>query len=90
MGLIKIALLRNRAAALGIHEAVQRTDTLLLYQTQPDINLVMKLSQQMRGRILLSAGNKPYISVKLLKDQTPMKALESVLTLMEQLQKEVQ
>ena len=90
MGLIKIALLRNRAAALGIHEAVQRTDTLLLYQTQPDINLVMKMADQMRGRILLSAGNKPYISVKLLKDQTPMKALESVLTLMEQLQKEVQ
>ena len=89
MGLIKIAQLRNRAAALGIYEAVQRTDTLLLYQTQPDIHLVMKMAEQMRGRVMLSAGNKPYISVKLIKGQTPMKALESVLTLMEKLQKEV-
>jgi transcription-repair coupling factor (superfamily II helicase) len=85
MGLIQVALLRNRAAALGITEAVQRSENLLLYHPAPDIHLVMKMGEQMRGRILLNGGNKPYISVKLIKTQTPMKTLESVLTLMEQL-----
>jgi transcription-repair coupling factor (superfamily II helicase) len=85
MGLIRVAELRNRAAALGITEAVQRSENLLLYHPAPDIHLVMKLGEEMRGRILLNGGNKPYISVKLIKTQTPMKALESVLTLMEKL-----
>ncbi len=85
MGLIHIAELRNRAAALGITEAVQRSENLLLYQTAPDVSLVLKLADQMKGRILLNAGNKPYISVKLIKTQTPMKALESVITAMEKL-----
>ncbi len=89
MGLIHIALLRNRAAALSIYEISQRTDTLLLYQKEPDVSLVLKLADRMRGRILLSAGNKPYISVKLLKDQSAMKALETVLTNLEQLIEEV-
>ena len=85
MGLIHIAQLRNRAAALGITEVVQRSENLLLYQTAPDVALVLKLADQMKGRILLNAGNRPYISVKLIKTQTPMKALESVLTAMEKL-----
>ncbi|MBR4867757.1 MAG: transcription-repair coupling factor [Clostridia bacterium] len=85
MGLIHIAELRNRAAALGITEAVQRSENLLLYHPAPDVSLVLKLADQMKGRILLNAGNKPYISVKLIKTQTPMKALESVLTAMEKL-----
>ena len=83
MGLIKIAQLRNRAAALQMTEAVQRSENLLLYQTAPDVSLVLKLADQMKGRILLNGGNKPYISVKLIQGQTPMKALESVLTAME-------
>ncbi len=85
MGLIHIAELRNRAAALGITEAVQRNESLLLYQTAPDVSLVLKLAEQMKGRILLNAGSKPYISVKLIKSQTPMKALESVIAAMEKL-----
>lgn len=85
MGLIKIALLRGRASTLGIHEALQKNDALLLYQNTPDVSLVMQLAEKMRGRILLSAGQKPYISVKLLKGQSPMKAMEEVLTHMEAL-----
>lgn len=83
MGLIKVALLRNRAANLGIYEAVQRGDSMLLYHNSPDIQKVMSLSNKMRGRIRLNAGNKPHIVVKLLKSQEPLFALNEVLTHLE-------
>lgn len=83
MGLIKVALLRNRAAQLGIYEAVQRGEYMLLYHNSPDIQKIMKLSTKMRGRIMLNAGNKPYISVKLLKSQEPLVALNEVLSFLE-------
>ncbi|MBR4282548.1 MAG: transcription-repair coupling factor, partial [Clostridia bacterium] len=83
MGLIKVALLRNRAANLGIYEAVQRGDSMLLYINSPDIQKVMSLSNKMRGRIRLNAGNKPHIVVKLLKSQEPLLAFNEVLTHLE-------
>ncbi len=79
MGLVHIALLRNRAAALGVYEISQRSGNLLLFHPAPDVSLVLKLADRMRGRILLSAGKKPYVSVKLVQGQTPMKALEETL-----------
>ena len=83
MGLIKVALLRNRAANLGIYEAVQRGEYMLLYMNSPDIQKVMSLSNKMRGRIRLNAGNKPHIMVKLLKSQEPLLALNEVITNLE-------
>ncbi len=84
MGLIKVALLRNRASKLGIYEAVQRGEYMLLYHNSPDIQKIMSLSEKMRGRIRLNAGNKPHISVKLLKSQEPLFALNEVLTHLEE------
>ncbi len=80
MGLITVALLRGRAAKLGIYETVQKQDCLLLYQKNPDVQKVLSLAEKMRGRILLNAGNRPYISVKLLKTQTPLNAFKEVLS----------
>ena len=45
---------------------------------------MLKAAEKMRGRILLNAGNKPYVSVKLLKTQTPVNALKEALTALEQ------
>ncbi len=81
-GLIKISLLRNVASELGIYEIGQKADSLLLYQQIIDMNAVAVLGKFMRGRIMVSAGNKPYIAVKKLLKQTPLDAITEALTLM--------
>ncbi len=79
LGLIEIALLRNTAAACGITEINQKGDSILMYITKVDMQKVSQLAQLMRGRIFLSAGDKPYLSVKLLKEQQPVDVLREVL-----------
>ncbi|MEG1551668.1 MAG: TRCF domain-containing protein, partial [Oscillospiraceae bacterium] len=64
LGLIEVSLLRNTAAQLGIYEIGQRGDNLLLYSNEIDMKGISRLSQLMRGRVLVSAGSKPYVSVK--------------------------
>ena len=80
----KRRLLRGRAAKLGIYEVSQQNGCLLLYQNSPDVTAVLKAADIMKGRILLNAGNKPYISVKLLNTQTPVNALKEALSTLEQ------
>ena len=84
VGLVNVALLRGRAAKLGIYEVSQQNGCLLLYQKNPSVEAVLKAAEKMRGRILLNAGNKPYISVKLLNTQTPVNALKEALSTLEQ------
>ncbi len=81
-GLIKISLLRNTASKLGIYEIGQKGDMILLYSSNIDMKKVGILSKFMRGRIMVSAGNKPYISVKLLPKMSPIEAINQTLTLM--------
>ena len=64
-GLVEISLLRNVAIKLGVYEITQRNGSVLFYMNEPDINLVMALNREMKGRVLLSAGKKAYIAVKL-------------------------
>lgn len=81
-GLIKVALLRNTAAGLGIYEIGQKGGNLLLYSENIDMRAVSALSKTLRGRILVSAGQKPYISVRLEAGDEPSALLGKVLALM--------
>ncbi len=63
-GLIEVALLRNMAAGCGIYEVKQSGDTLLLYQRALDLELGSRLSAALPGRVMISAGAKPYLAVK--------------------------
>ncbi len=63
-GLVKVALLRNSAAALDIYEIGQQNNSLLLYVEKIDMVKIAPLVREMRGRILVSTGPKPYITVK--------------------------
>jgi len=74
------ALLRNTARALGIYEIRQNAGTLLIYQTQIDKAAVSRLVAAMRGRVLLSAGAKPYLSVKM--QQPVLTELKAVLAIL--------
>ncbi|HHW46668.1 MAG TPA: transcription-repair coupling factor [Clostridiales bacterium] len=82
-GLIELSLLRNRAAALEIYEVVQKEDLMLLFVSKINTEKVSKLASMLKGRVMLSAGNKPYISVRMKKGQSPIEALREVLDAMQ-------
>ncbi|HEX3039684.1 MAG TPA: transcription-repair coupling factor [Caproiciproducens sp.] len=78
-GLIEVALLRNLASRLGIYEIKQQNDVLLLYKNQIDMKQVSALISALRGRVMLNAGAKPYLSVKILPGATPLDTLGEIL-----------
>jgi transcription-repair coupling factor (superfamily II helicase) len=86
-GLVKVALLRNTAAQAGIYEIGQNNNSLLLYVEKIDMSKVALLVQGMRGRILVSTGPKPYITVKKASGQSPLDALEEALNLLKESEK---
>ena len=83
-GLIEIALIRARAAALGITEISQRGNMLLLFTTTLDPRHVAALGRYMRGRVMVSAAkDRPYLSVRL-QNQSNVAVLKEVLKILEQ------
>jgi transcription-repair coupling factor (superfamily II helicase) len=83
-GLVKVALMRNTAAQLGIYEIGQNNNSLLLYVEKIDMSKLAGLIRGMRGRILVSTGPKPYITVKKASGQSPLEALNEALDLLKQ------
>jgi len=64
-GLVEVALLRHMAVSAGILEVRQQGDTLLLYPVALQMPRAMALSAALKGRMMISAGSKPYYSVKI-------------------------
>lgn len=87
-GLVKVALLRNKAAELGIYEIGQNNNSLLLYMEKIEMPKLAGLIKGMRGRILVSTGPKPYVTVKKENGQPPLETLSQALTLLKESQKE--
>lgn len=81
-GLIRVALLRNTAISQGIYEIGQKGNCVLLYSENIDMKKVSVLGKEMKGRILVGAGKKPYISVKSSEDLPPVEALAKALSIM--------
>lgn len=78
-GLIDVALLRNMAAALHIYEVKQQADTLLLYQRKLDMEAGARMTAALKGRVMISAGAKPYFAVKIQKGLTALDTLREAL-----------
>lgn len=78
-GLIDVALLRNMAAALSIYEVKQQADTLLLYQKTLNMEVGARMTAALKGRVLISAGAKPYFAVKIQKGLTALDTLREAL-----------
>ncbi len=80
-GLIDIALLRNTAASLGIKEIKQQNESLMLYLNHVNMEQIAKLTGAMKGKVLLSVLNTPYLSVKL-GGKPNLEVLSNVLSIM--------
>ena len=85
-GLIDIALMRNLASSLGIDEVKQQGNVLLLYKQNIDMKEISALVAAMKGRVMLSAGSRPYISVAL-AGKEPLEVLEDTLKAMQAIHK---
>lgn len=78
MGLIKIAYLRSVAACLGVTEISERNGMLLLFVKEISSDTVGKMAAAFGKNFFLSAGNRPYISVKPEKGEDTLKTLERI------------
>ena len=78
MGLIDIALIRNRAASMGVYEIRQNDSAILLYLSDIRRKEVPELIGKMPGRAMLSASSKPYISVRLGKSEKVLAILKAM------------
>ncbi|MBE6765319.1 MAG: transcription-repair coupling factor [Ruminococcaceae bacterium] len=78
-GLIKVALARNTAAAAGITEIKQLGGNIVLFMAQLDMEKVSLLAGELPGRVMLSAGEKPYITVKPDKKLSTLENVEKIL-----------
>lgn len=63
-GLIDIALIRNKAYSMGVYEIRQNDSAILLYVKEIKSPAVADLLIALNGKAMLSAGTKPYLSVK--------------------------
>ncbi|MBR6479440.1 MAG: transcription-repair coupling factor, partial [Clostridia bacterium] len=82
LGLIEVSLLRNTAARTGVYEIGQAGNNLLLYWNNIDMRAVARLNEAMSGRILVSAGSKPYITVKTDGKENIIKTLKTALLIL--------
>ena len=81
-GLIDIAFLRNMASQIGIFEVKQRDDYIILYREPMNMEFLEPLIKILKGRVKLSAGNKPYVSVKVTGKESPLQTLKQVLEIL--------
>ncbi|WP_253289160.1 transcription-repair coupling factor [Lachnoclostridium sp. MSJ-17] len=78
LGLIEIALIRNRANALGVYEIRQNEGNLLLYVREIKSPAVADLLISLNGKASLNAGQKPFLSVKCPKGEDSVAVLKRV------------
>lgn len=78
-GLVDVALLRNTASRFGIREISQKGGSLLFYPERLDMQLASQLIGGLKGRVMVNAGAKPYLSVKMKEDE-PVALMRKVLS----------
>ena len=78
MGLIDIALIRNKAHAMGITEVRQNENSLLLFVPEIKSPTVADLLIALGGRASLNAGAKPFVSVKCQNGSDPVETLKRI------------
>ena len=86
MGLVNIALTRNRALRLKITEIVQRGEKVFFYIAQPEICHIQALSAFYKNRIRFVDSGKPYFAVALDKKQQPHELMTQVIDIMDKAQ----
>lgn len=83
LGLIDIALLRNRAVTLGITEINDKHENIVIYFKEFSLEKIRPLMEKMKMRVLISAGEKPYVTVRAKKGENKLDAIKEILNCFE-------
>ncbi len=80
LALLDIALLRAEASDAGVSEIKQSDGRLFLTFPHADFQRLSILcgDKAFQGRLLLNAGSKPYLSLRLAKGETPLQTARSL------------
>ena len=84
MGLVNVALTRNRALKLNITEIVQRAERVYFYIRQPEIRHIQALSAFYKDRVKFVDKEQKYFIVKLDKKQQSHELMAEVIDIMAQ------
>ena len=79
MGLIQIALLRNKASNSGIVEISDRNGNMVIFFKEFSLERIKPLMQKMPKRVLISAGEKPYVTIRQSQNENKLELLKEVL-----------
>lgn len=77
-GLIDIAMLRSNAASIGIYEIKQTSGSINLYIKKIDMKQISAIIKMLRNKVMVNAGAKPYVSIKLEINDNPINILQKV------------
>ena len=80
LGLIDIALLRRKAANLGIYEINELGDTFILKTEQRNEGQIERLMNAFGKRVTLKAEEKPYYEVKAAKGMNKAGFIEEIVS----------
>ena len=80
--LIDVSYLKNRAAAAGISEISEQAGMLKLYLSGLTEQVTALLTSPLQRRVAFNAGTKPFVAVKLIKDESALETLRKALDAM--------
>ena len=78
LGLVDIALVRNKANSKGIYEIRQNDNTLMLYVRELKSPEVADMLIALNGKASLNAGAKPFVSVKCSEGMSSLEMLKKI------------
>ena len=78
--LVRVALCRSRAKALGITEIGEKNGMLIFYVTAPDSSVTSALVKAFGGDLRVSASARPYYALRYKKGGDMLSCAESFLT----------
>lgn len=79
LGLIDIALIRNRAISLGITEINDRQSNLVIYFSEFSLEKIKPLMEKFKQKVLISAGEKPYVTIRTKPNDNKLDLIKQVL-----------
>ncbi len=82
-GLITVSLIRNSAIRHKIYEIGQKGNNVLLYSDHISPEKVAPLIKAMRGRVIISATSKQYISVRNAPNESVLDLLRLIMKLLD-------
>ena len=85
--LMRISMIRNRAALLGISEIKQNDNLIIFYINEFAYEKMVAIMPQNKGRIFFSAGQRPYVSIRLSKDEEIINAVYDIICQLENIEK---